>query len=810
MRKMNGRKKNTGTGSIGASRPGAKGLTGQDPSASSSSNCPETVHRADPRPCAQSATGMNSKKNMTDKKTQQKITGTGGIGAPRPGAEGLNERDPSASSSDNRNSNSTRVAIQACAAENMTGNNSKKVSISATVSSTEDGTESDGSYQTPRGKKVATSLLARKRARPSPTMESNSKRRTTSDGRTNSDVEEEEEAYFLNPEVEAPPPSKGAKRLPTDEERAANLRHLPTANLAAMILENAKTVEKVASASGNLKGTYKRFLREAAGNSKACVTEISKRNSSASSEAALEQENLQLKARIFELESKCAKLESNARVTQPSPKPKKAPKGNTSGEPNGADRICPSPPSPIGSTIRTRASSAKEPSQGCDFELMSHVVQVVKALAEEVNELRQDIRRMQQKNPQLREMDQNVQLHESHNNNTKAAGTNLATSAQFPSLAKVAPGLRNPMQLGADSNSSNATSVPTAAWTTVAGRKAKRSAKQKEADSNKASTAQKAPPQQQGKARNAQSLQKPKQQVRPPRRSAVTITVAPGSKKTYAEAMAAAKTKINLQEMDIADIRVRRSITGGLILEIPGKDTSAKADNLAERLRQVFKDEGEIRVSRPTKKVEISISGLDDSITPQEVTAAIAGVGNCPVSDVKTGAIRRWASGMGSVWAQCPVIAAKRIAATGRIRIGWISAKVEILPPRPLQCFRCLEPGHVKQQCKSEKDRTGQCFTCGETGHKAKECSGTPRCSLCADRRMDAKHRLGSRACTSMAVTQINQGVRRGTRSLTRCSVATTPAPNERNKQGESRDNPGPTGSIGKEGTQKERADTQA
>ena len=74
-----------------------------------------------------------------------------------------------------------------------------------------------------------------------------------------------------------------------------------------MILDCAKIVEKIASASGNLKGTYKRYLRDAAGNSRACVTELSKRNSSASSEATLEQENLQLKAWIYELEAKCSK-----------------------------------------------------------------------------------------------------------------------------------------------------------------------------------------------------------------------------------------------------------------------------------------------------------------------------------------------------------------------------------------------------------------------------------------------------------------------------------------------------------------------
>ena len=155
---------------------------------------------------------------------------------------------------------------------------------------------------------------------------------------------------------------------------------------------------------------------------------------------------------------------------------------------------------------------------------------------------------------------------------------------------------------------------------------------------------------------------------------------------------------------------------------------------------------------------------MDDSITPQEVVDAIADVGSCSKDNIKIGAIRRrWNTGMGSVWAQCPVTTVKKLAAVGRIKIRWVSTKVEILPPRPLQCFRCLETGQVKQQCTSEKDRTGQCFSCGETGHTTKICPGTPKCPLCSDRKLEANHRLGSKACSSTAVGQTDQRPKKGT-----------------------------------------------
>lgn len=109
----------TGTGRIGTSRPGAIGSSGQGPDAPSSSNCPKTVHRVDPRPCAQNATGMNQNNiNMVEDKIRNKITGSGGIGAPKPGTEELVERDPSVSLSDNRDS---EVDNQACPATRATG-----------------------------------------------------------------------------------------------------------------------------------------------------------------------------------------------------------------------------------------------------------------------------------------------------------------------------------------------------------------------------------------------------------------------------------------------------------------------------------------------------------------------------------------------------------------------------------------------------------------------------------------------------------------------------------------------------------------
>ena len=53
------------------------------------------------------------------------------------------------------------------------------------------------------------------------------------------------------------PPSSSAKKLPTDEERMADLRHAPSANLTAYLLEVADDLERITATSGILKDTYK-------------------------------------------------------------------------------------------------------------------------------------------------------------------------------------------------------------------------------------------------------------------------------------------------------------------------------------------------------------------------------------------------------------------------------------------------------------------------------------------------------------------------------------------------------------------------
>ncbi|KAL0882750.1 hypothetical protein ABMA27_016301 [Loxostege sticticalis] len=235
---------------------------------------------------------------------------------------------------------------------------------------------------------------------------------------------------------------------------------------------------------------------------------------------------------------------------------------------------------------------------------------------------------------------------------------------------------------------------------------------------------------------------------RPPRSTAVVLTVQPGADErgvTYEKAISEAKRRIDISELGIEAVRFRRAVTGATIIEIPGATSNDKADSLAARLKQIF-EEGDVKISRPTKCSELRVSGLDDAVTAEEIAAAVAKLGDCPVEQVKVGTPRSDHTGLFASWVRCPVAAAKKVV-EGRLLVGWVAARVKLLPNREMRCFKCLEAGHVQAVCPVEVDRSRQCYRCGQLGHIAAGCTNEPHCTLCAAASKPAGHRVGSKAC---------------------------------------------------------------
>lgn len=210
---------------------------------------------------------------------------------------------------------------------------------------------------------------------------------------------------------------------------------------------------------------------------------------------------------------------------------------------------------------------------------------------------------------------------------------------------------------------------------------------------------------------------------------------------SYADILKQAKSGISLADLRIDNPRIRKAVNGGIIIEVPGADGAERADRLANRLREVVG--GVAHVGRPTARGKLLLIGLE-SITREEVTAAVARVGGCSEESVRLGPIRQMKNGLGLIWIQYPLEVVNKLIDERRLLVGWTSVRVAPLKSRPLQCFRCWRFGHARVACRSAIDRTGRCFRCSNEGHQARNCQEAFSCSLCGGRqRKRASHRHG-------------------------------------------------------------------
>lgn len=271
-------------------------------------------------------------------------------------------------------------------------------------------------------------------------------------------------------------------------------------------------------------------------------------------------------------------------------------------------------------------------------------------------------------------------------------------------------------------------------WSQVVGRKQRR-------EERRTNTPLLPPPSTQPKT----SAPRARRRRRPPATAAVTVTCPEGE---YSNVLIRARGGFRLEELGIADLRAKQAATGAMIFEVSGQDGNVKADALCKKLQEIFLNEDGITVARPFVKAELRLSDLDPSVTSEEVVRAIAQFGDCNPEQIKVGNFRGTPRRLRSVWVQCPLKAANKLATRKRIPIeGWCTVGVKILDQRPLQCYKCLEKGHVRAQCSSPIDRSELCYRCGKEGHKASGCTNNAECPICKGEGKPFNHRIGAPSC---------------------------------------------------------------
>jgi len=221
-----------------------------------------------------------------------------------------------------------------------------------------------------------------------------------------------------------------------------------------------------------------------------------------------------------------------------------------------------------------------------------------------------------------------------------------------------------------------------------------------------------------------------------------------GADRTYASVLNEAKSRINLPDLGIEQLRMRRGATGSLLLSVSGRQAVKKAKVLADSLSRTFSATEEVKVGRPMRKGEVRLRGLMSLTSRDEILSEVVSAGGCKLEDLRAGPIRfSSGSSVGTMWLRCPDRVARGLVRAGGLKVGWMTLSVTPLGGRPLQCYRCLAFGHASARCGSETERSSCCYRCGKKGHRAADCTAPPYCTPCADKGKPADHRAGSKAC---------------------------------------------------------------
>jgi hypothetical protein len=149
----------------------------------------------------------------------------------------------------------------------------------------------------------------------------------------------------------------------------------------------------------------------------------------------------------------------------------------------------------------------------------------------------------------------------------------------------------------------------------------------------------------------------------------MTLTINEGVKTSNADVLATARQKAPLAEIGVESLGMRKSMTGGIIIRLPGDKDRRKASRLATRLAEVL-DPAAVRVAAPNRTAELRVAGIDISVSKKELRQALASAAGCGSAAVQVGEIRTTRYGLRTAWVRCPVAGARKLARDGKVALG--------------------------------------------------------------------------------------------------------------------------------------------
>lgn len=110
-----------------------------------------------------------------------------------------------------------------------------------------------------------------------------------------------------------------------------------------------------------------------------------------------------------------------------------------------------------------------------------------------------------------------------------------------------------------------------------------------------------------------------------------------------------AREQIKLEDIGIQTLRLRKAITGALLLEITGPDGREKAILLNKKMEEALKNMEGVKVARPEKMAELRLKDVLDDTDTEEIRKVIVSVGGCRPNEIKFGTTRKSARGLGTL-----------------------------------------------------------------------------------------------------------------------------------------------------------------